>query len=429
MNVNCIICSDIFIPTAEIYTTSCGHLFHFACLVQWMERSKSCPQCRAKATEKTIHRVYFNVLSSEGITDDASTLQFKLDNMQYQLRLKDTDIKNLQEKHEKAKYQATELRKEVKSLEHDLRVRESAMHAYKEQILYFKNKSKDCDKLTDEMMRLKDRLVNMETVQAVINGSQDEANEMLRNNRDPHALTIMVTSLKKELLESERRKKHLSHSIKQLRSELSYNQTLISELQSENKELREIHKNCDIEKQYLKQKVKALKASSTESSDQTNLDTSIRRIITESPAPYRRPQFDNSHSDLNFFNFESPPVLEKVKQTLDSDSPYLPVKTNSLASLVNKKSLSFSTQIGSKNKYSIFKTPSSGIENFKVPRKDLSYDGLGGYAKDEKFPSPKKALPLGAKRPKSSSTLPSSKFRKLAPNKKMSDFLTQKNET
>lgn len=38
MNISCVICSDLFIPTAEVYITQCGHMFHFACLINWIER-------------------------------------------------------------------------------------------------------------------------------------------------------------------------------------------------------------------------------------------------------------------------------------------------------------------------------------------------------------------------------------------------------
>jgi hypothetical protein len=59
-------------------------------------RSKSCPQCRNKTTEKTIHRIYFNVASSEP-EEDASLLRNKIDNLTFQIHLKDTDIKNAAE--------------------------------------------------------------------------------------------------------------------------------------------------------------------------------------------------------------------------------------------------------------------------------------------------------------------------------------------
>ncbi|XP_076297395.1 TRAF interacting protein no poles isoform X2 [Lasioglossum baleicum] len=57
MNIVCAICSDLLTPSADIFHTPCGHIFHYACLTQWLQRSKSCPQCREKTTSHKIHRV------------------------------------------------------------------------------------------------------------------------------------------------------------------------------------------------------------------------------------------------------------------------------------------------------------------------------------------------------------------------------------
>ena len=59
-------------------------------------RSKSCPQCRNKTTEKTIHRVYFNVGSND-LEENTSVLRNKIDKLELQIHLKGTDIKNVTE--------------------------------------------------------------------------------------------------------------------------------------------------------------------------------------------------------------------------------------------------------------------------------------------------------------------------------------------
>jgi len=53
--VTCPICMDAIVGrvTGET-TTSCGHSFHFQCLVAWMSvgTRKTCPVCRAEPSEK-----------------------------------------------------------------------------------------------------------------------------------------------------------------------------------------------------------------------------------------------------------------------------------------------------------------------------------------------------------------------------------------
>lgn len=38
MNIVCVICSDRLTPSDDVFYTPCGHIFHFACLTQWLER-------------------------------------------------------------------------------------------------------------------------------------------------------------------------------------------------------------------------------------------------------------------------------------------------------------------------------------------------------------------------------------------------------
>lgn len=73
--------------------------------MQWLERSKSCPQCRNKCSEKNIIRIYFNTTSLGDTTlnkDDPSKLIDKIDNLHLQIREKDIAMKKLKEKMHKA---------------------------------------------------------------------------------------------------------------------------------------------------------------------------------------------------------------------------------------------------------------------------------------------------------------------------------------
>ena len=51
----CPICMDVILARVTGETrTSCGHSFHFQCLVGWMSlgTDKTCPMCRAQPSEK-----------------------------------------------------------------------------------------------------------------------------------------------------------------------------------------------------------------------------------------------------------------------------------------------------------------------------------------------------------------------------------------
>ncbi|KAG2444509.1 hypothetical protein HXX76_001257 [Chlamydomonas incerta] len=52
----CIICLDRM--EADLATTTCGHMFCFKCITEWVKKSGNCPQCRSKLTKTKIIRLY-----------------------------------------------------------------------------------------------------------------------------------------------------------------------------------------------------------------------------------------------------------------------------------------------------------------------------------------------------------------------------------
>lgn len=195
--ITCIICSDLILPNSEIFTTQCGHLFHHTCLIQWLERAKNCPQCRNKATEKTIHRVYLNYNNSESNDVDPSLLQHKIDSLQFNLTLKEKDVQNYKEKYKKAKTQNVALRGEIQELENKVRTHDSVQNALRDQIIYFKSKCKENEKLTQEVSRLKTNLRAMESTQLALVGTREQVNDMIKNESNIEALALLATTLKK----------------------------------------------------------------------------------------------------------------------------------------------------------------------------------------------------------------------------------------
>lgn len=61
--------------------------------MQWMERSKSCPQCRNKCTERNIFRIFFNNIVNLDSTLNNANLVDTVDNLTLQMREKDQALK------------------------------------------------------------------------------------------------------------------------------------------------------------------------------------------------------------------------------------------------------------------------------------------------------------------------------------------------
>ncbi|XP_023299058.2 uncharacterized protein LOC111681495 [Lucilia cuprina] len=62
--MSCAICFERFKGADNnLYSTTCGHIYHFVCMQQWKSRSTSCPQCRAY-NPKT-HKIYLELNDEE----------------------------------------------------------------------------------------------------------------------------------------------------------------------------------------------------------------------------------------------------------------------------------------------------------------------------------------------------------------------------
>ncbi|XP_065365237.1 E3 ubiquitin-protein ligase trul-1-like [Calliphora vicina] len=85
LNIVCPICTEVFKNADDIYSTSCGHIFHLSCMSDWQRRGTSCPQCRHY--NPTTHKLYLSF-------DDAEESSEKL--QEIELKLKSSNEKNAQ---------------------------------------------------------------------------------------------------------------------------------------------------------------------------------------------------------------------------------------------------------------------------------------------------------------------------------------------
>ncbi|EFA07352.2 E3 ubiquitin-protein ligase TRAIP [Tribolium castaneum] len=381
MNITCIICSDLILPTSDIYTTPCGHIFHYACLIQWLERAQSCPQCRRKTTEKSVHRVYLNVNNAEDDTDPA-TLQYKIDGLQFQLTLKDKDVQNYSAKYQKAKGQLLALRTEVQELESKARTHDSIVNALKDQITYFKEKAKEKEKLSEAYMKLKNTVKKYESVERAISGTREAVTEMIKNESDIESLALLAATLKKTLIDVEERKLNAEHRIKQMQTELTKYKRDNASLRSQVQELRNNEERRALED---KEENATKKVNSP---DKSLIFQSVDDTSIDSPSV----------------------VIKHVEDILKSTSPYLSLKSSGF----NLDMVSSSKLRSNVNQKSIFKKPLAAMPQ-RPKADDLVYNGLGGHSREEVFPRPS-MVSLKRRRCEPSSTLV--KSRRLAPNKK-----------
>jgi hypothetical protein len=156
MAFGCVICSDPFSSTDDhgnqvLAVISCGHTFHTNCLLEWLERCKSCPVCRSPAANivqstQNVHLLNINEVDDvtfERLLEDMSKekdkeislLRLKADDNEEGLNLVKAKNKDLEKALAKSKKEVDKIKsdtsKEIASLKRKLSMAQSAPKATK----------------------------------------------------------------------------------------------------------------------------------------------------------------------------------------------------------------------------------------------------------------------------------------------------------
>ena len=124
----------------------------------FLRRSKSCPQCREKVSQSKIHRIYFNFSNNETVEEDSTSLQNRVESLEFKLLLKEKDINHYLSKAESLDKQVHGLRKEVGRLENDIQSRNSSIFALQEQAKYLREKSLQAEAQQKELEKLREQV-------------------------------------------------------------------------------------------------------------------------------------------------------------------------------------------------------------------------------------------------------------------------------
>uniref|UniRef100_A0A336KCN0 CSON007042 protein n=1 Tax=Culicoides sonorensis TaxID=179676 RepID=A0A336KCN0_CULSO len=403
MNINCIICSDLFISADSIVAAgTCGHLFHFHCLNQWLERSKTCPQCRSKCTQKQVLRIFMNILTAADLSEDAGQLINKVDTLTLQVREKDGKILSLEKEIDTRRKELNKCTKTVSRLEDSLKTTEALLYSHREEIKMLRNENAHVNLLQKENKELKQKLDIMKTVEDVISATAHEVEEIIKSESDPRVLGVLVASLKRELKHSNANKALLMKSMKLTQSDY--------------------RRELDARKK-LEEKCTALE------SENYKLEQDLARYkdgnITLSPTS--RPSLKDLQNTLT----ESPESgLKKKDDTklTSSDSPYLNLKASNvgLTPLLNRRKADSLSQSENKKRdgdslaeqFTIFKKPRLTIKNTTLKpslSSNMAFNGFGGSSKkeDSDFPTPISSSNVLTSSSHTLKRIPSAKFKNL----------------
>ncbi|KPJ11795.1 TRAF-interacting protein [Papilio machaon] len=399
MHMLCSICNDLLNQTESIYAIKCGHMFHHNCLAQWIARSKSCPQCRNKVTEKCMFRLY-PTICNDNTGDDAATLQSRLDNVQLQLHEQKSVCKEKEEKLNSLKSELATNKEMLSNCEQRLVQQESAITALKEYNNCLKVESKKVNALREENQNLKKNISTMHRLQKVLNATSSEVETMLEGYSDVKTVAVFATALKRALCESEAKKNELRNRLDEVTKMLVEESNKLADAR-QNLRLAEDEIQEYRLRVFQDQKRDAAQAFGVETENSTEIK--VQKL------------------DQDAIKVDSPSVTTLVDAIENSDSPYLRLKqsTLALAALQQRNPPAVTNKALKPSEFGILKPAKSSIlkktfstntsifhkkeparldleNNDQVINLDVTYDGLGGHSKPSFFPvtkSPKPRLP------------------------------------
>ena len=173
MSVTCSICCEEIDFSKDITSVlNCGHLFHQACLLQWLDTSQTCPECRRKVGKKGFVKKIFPKVSS----DDKLSYENVSNETRDLFKVYEDQTKNLQKMF---------LEKFV-SLEKSLS-REKSSHANTKNML--KKEKSNYLSLLSELQALEVEKDNINALKKASNQLQSENDSLKKKNE---ALTNLV---------------------------------------------------------------------------------------------------------------------------------------------------------------------------------------------------------------------------------------------
>ncbi|XP_063680125.1 E3 ubiquitin-protein ligase TRAIP-like [Bolinopsis microptera] len=233
----------------EIVTTKCGHIFHDICVSQWLKNNRACPTCRSHASKRELIKLFLNnsedsfSLSQMPVGEFNHEALVKCQKLNEKLnkRIDDlneivSNLKSVTEEKEKENetllLSKCSLEKELKNTRHtcsNLRTKMKYMAEDAEKTKRFQEKAK----LLEREMR------TMRGLKAILEGSQSECEEVLRNTTDIETMAHLMTGLKRDYNSLQKSKAEVQQQAEELQRKVSYSRLTTQALREELEEMKQ----------------------------------------------------------------------------------------------------------------------------------------------------------------------------------------------
>ncbi|XP_050597937.1 E3 ubiquitin-protein ligase TRAIP-like [Bombus affinis] len=390
MNIICVICSDLLTPSDDVFYTPCGHIFHFTCVTQWLERSKTCPQCRERTTSSKIHRLYFNFSNNDTIVEDKCSLQDKVDKLNFQLMLKEKDIKRDLARIEILERQNRELKEEIKKMEIEIAGKYNAVYALQEQIKLLKQQSLKAERRKKEIEQLQKKIEHYKNVQIILDGTTEDVDEMISRTTEPATLITYMSVMKREITVSQNKRRELRSKLKSVQQELtkvSMERNFLSDEHTKRKTLENEYLACLSEKMSLQNRLSELEKDMSSTQKPIKFNSKTKNMTEDDLSNDSRK--DKIECINNTINEKKDIGQEEKTQSAitknETNSPYLPVKSGGVFALTQMSQRYTTSKLTSSI---LAKKPRLEQGTSRNENNRITFDGFGGHSKYEEFPKP-----------------------------------------
>ncbi|GIY21690.1 e3 ubiquitin-protein ligase TRAIP [Caerostris extrusa] len=178
MRCSCVICTDLYDTGKDIVTIPCGHVFHFKCLTKWIDRSKTCPQCRSHVISKDIKKLYFNIALDNDL--HASNLENRLSTLKAELSEKDIELNESKKKIKHLQLHATVVEKTLSDMHQNHLRFEHDVSIYKVKLRNMAILENNLQRLKQENDNLMKELENLNSVKIIVASCQKDVEDVLK---------------------------------------------------------------------------------------------------------------------------------------------------------------------------------------------------------------------------------------------------------
>jgi len=367
MRVQCSTCLELLSPGDDLTCTPCGHVFHMACVVQWFENKKNCPQCRHSANERTLRKIYLAEVDGDD-TVDADSLQNQLDGAQFQLRCKEGERSKFAERNKEVEELLKKQQGEIKDLERSRRKAKEQADALRTQAKVLQEERFRYDEAKSEAEELKRKLENYKSVELSIRGQEGELNKFLHErgafDTKTRDLATLVVTMKQKMADVKKERTVAQNRLKEASRDQGMDKRKVKELEGQVAEMQSIIRSLEGEVWKYQEDMKVMRENleciERGGAPQSSLASSPFPHLSASPSP-PPPSVSQQHKLPNF----KLACSVKRSHSPDEDRSHLPLLNHSSKRLAGGNSINSSQPHTSLTKH---------------------YDGLGGRARLDQFP-------------------------------------------